>query len=316
MSKEEIRKLAKEVVKPIKKKFPRRQVVLDASGDLTAMDLMDMGSDMLDNDFRFALIGIDVHSRFGFAIPTKKDGTSMLKSVQELLDNSFLIPTNVWTDRGTEFYNSKVSKLFKDNGIHHYSTSGESKSAPVERLIRTIKIKLKEEMIVEGHQRWTELLPEVMEEYNTTKHSSTGKKPIEVYTLEKDHTEKVKDVKEQTQKFKKGDKVRISMVKGIFQKESHFGNWSYEVFTVSAILDEKKPRMYRLKDWNEKVIDGAFYQQELQKTEVPNVFLVENVIRTRTRNGKNESLVKWLGHSELFNEWIDSSEVQNLQKKK
>lgn len=315
MSKNEVRTLAKEVTKPIKKKFPRRQVILNDVGDLTALDLMDMGSDMIDNGYRFALIGIDVYSRFGFALPTKKDGTTMEESIKQMiLKDSFIIPTNVWTDRGTEFYNSKVSKVFKDNGIHHYSTSGESKSAPVERLIRTIKIKLKEEMIVEGNQRWTELLPEVIDDYNTTKHSSTGSKPIETYTLQKSHNEKVKKVPEQTQKFKKGNRVRISMTKGTFQKESHAGNWSYEVFTVTDVLDDKKPLMYRLKDWNDKMIDGAFYQQELQKTEVPNTFLVENVVRTRTRNGKNESFVKWLGHSELFNEWIDSSEVRELQK--
>jgi hypothetical protein len=104
------------------------------------------------------------------------------------------------------------------------------------------------------------------------------------------------------------------MVKGIFQKESALGNWSYEVFEVERLVSDK-PLRYVVKDWQGETITGTFYQEELQKTEVPNTFLVDEVLETRTRNGKQESLVSWFGHGKDFNEWLPSTEVKSLKKK-
>lgn len=315
MSKNEIKTLAKEITKPIKKKFPRKQIITSFPAELYAMDLLDMGANKMDNGYRFALVTIDVYSRYLFATPTTKFADEMAKNIKEVIENSILIPSSVWTDKGTEFYNSKVQEVFDSYAITHYSTFGESKSAPVERVIRTLKNKLKQKFIEEGSQEWTVFLPEIVEEYNNTKHSSTKATPWETYTFQKQHTEKERPIPKQTQKFKPGDKVRISMVKGIFQKESALGNWSYEVFEVVRLVNDK-PLRYVLKDWQGATIDGTFYQEELQKTNVPNTFLVDEVKDTRTRNGVKESLVSWFGHGKQFDEWIPSSEVKSLQKKK
>ena len=49
----------------------------------------------------------------------------------------------IQTDKGTEFLNSNVQGLFKELGIHHYTSENEDiKAAVVERFNRTLKTKM------------------------------------------------------------------------------------------------------------------------------------------------------------------------------
>ncbi|TWW54775.1 hypothetical protein D4764_0109570 [Takifugu flavidus] len=63
--------------------------------------------------------------------------------------------------------------------------------------------------------------------------------------------------------FKKGDLVRISKLRGVFDKkyEQSFTN---EVFTVSERIP-RDPPVYKLKDYDGEPIQGSFYEPELQK---------------------------------------------------
>ena len=60
------------------------------------------------------------------------------------------------------------------------------------------------------------------------------------------------------------------------------------------------------------MLDGIFYQQELQKVPEQEVFLIEKVIRTRG----NQALIKWKGYPEKFNSWIPKKNIQDYQRKK
>ena len=105
-------------------------------------------------------------------------------------------------------------------------------------------------------------------------------------------------------RFKVGDHVRISTSKMIFKK-SYEGLWSEEIFIVNKSLP-RNPPVYRLFDLNDHPIQGTFYGQELQKVKIADdVFIVEKVVKTRTRNRKREYLVKWLGYPDSFNSWVD-----------
>ena len=59
-------------------------------------------------------------------------------------------------------------------------------------------------------------------------------------------------------------------------------------------------RTYVLSDLNGEEIVGRFYEKELQKTN-ENEFRVEKVIK---RKGNN-LYVKWKGHNNSFNSWIE-----------
>ena len=63
---------------------------------------------------------------------------------------------------------------------------------------------------------------------------------------------------------------------------------------------------YKIKDLNGEIIEGIFYERELQKTKnTSGVYIIEKIIR----KNKNKYLVKWRGHSNDFNSWIDKDDV-------
>ena len=93
---------------------------------------------------------------------------------------------------------------------------------------------------------------------------------------------KVKTLRKIKQKFKIGDKVRISKFKYVFKKD-YTPNWTTEVFTVSQIKNTE-PTTYLLKDYQNKRISGSFYEQELVKVKNPDIYLIEKVLKKRGKN--------------------------------
>ena len=92
------------------------------------------------------------------------------------------------------------------------------------------------------------------------------------------------------------------MNKNIFEK-SYETNWTEEVFVIYDIKYSDVPYYY-LKDLNDEKLDGTFYQEELQKTNLI-LYVIEKIIRT-----KNDRLfVKWRGYNNSFNSWIDKKDI-------
>ena len=108
--------------------------------------------------------------------------------------------------------------------------------------------------------------------------------------------------------FKIGDKVRISVKKGIFGKE-YDSNWSEEIFTVSKVLRKSKPIVYQVKDLANEVVQGTFYMQQLQKTQ-QQIYRVDKILRKRkATNGVDQVLVHWLGYSDKFDSWENAKNI-------
>jgi hypothetical protein len=105
-------------------------------------------------------------------------------------------------------------------------------------------------------------------------------------------------------KFKVGETVRISKTEVAFTK-GYEGGWSKEVFTIKRRLPTD-PATYELCDYSGDDIKGRFYNEELQRVvRDPTLFEVEKVVRTRTRNGKKEYLVRWMGYGPKNDSWVD-----------
>ena len=68
------------------------------------------------------------------------------------------------------------------------------------------------------------------------------------------------------------------------------------------------PVTYILKDTSGDVLQGSFYEQELQKTD-QEVYRIEKVIRKKKIGGVEYALVKWMGYSNKFNEWIPADDL-------
>ena len=101
-------------------------------------------------------------------------------------------------------------------------------------------------------------------------------------------------------RFKKGDSVRISKTKHIFEK-GYTPNWTTEIFSIVRVAPTN-PVTYHIKDYQGQIVRGGFYEQELLKVKYPDVYLVEKVLKRR----KNEINVKYLCFDSSFNQWINN----------
>ena len=299
-------KLAEELHKPIKRKFFKSRVFVNGIDKIWAGDLADMRAFSKYNDgVTFLLLVIDIFSKYGWVVPLKNKED---KTVAEALKKIFKErkPEKLWTDKGREFYNKDVKGL-----VEIYSTENEEKSSIVERWVRTMKEKMWKYFTDNNTYTYMDILPDLVEDYNNTVHSSTKLTPVEASKKENELTVwrnlypdrlKIHDLRP---KFSVGDEVRISKKKKTFEK-GYTTRWTEKIFTITKIQNTK-PITYKIADLQGEEIDGTFYEPELQKTE-QQVFRIEKVIEKR----KNKSLVKWKGYSDKFNSWVDNKNLIDL----
>ena len=307
--KKKVSTLAEELHKPIRRKFKRRRVLVNGIDKIWAADLADMQAfSKFNRGIKYLLAVIDVFSKYGWLIPLipLKDKTG--KSVASALKTIFKErkPEKMWVDKGKEFYNKDVKEL-----IELYSTENEEKSSVVERWIRTMKEKMWKYFTDNNTNVYIDILPDLVKDYNNTKHFSIKMTPVEAsekkneLTVWKTLYPNRLDILDVNPKFSVGDKVRISKKKELFEK-GYTTRWTEEIFTITKIK-RTSPITYKIADLNGEEIDGTFYEPELQKTS-QQLFRIEKVIE----KGKNKSLVKWKGYSNDFNSWVDNKDIVNL----
>ena len=257
--------LADELHKPIINKFNQRKVYSQFKDNIWGVDLADMQSLSRKNKgIKYLLCAIDLYSKYAFVIPLKdKKGISIVNAFNKIIKQSGKKPNKIWVDQGGDFYNNVFKKWLSDNDIIMYSTYNEGKSVAAERFIRTLKNKLYKHMTATGKNVCYDVLDDVVNKYNNTKHSTIKMKPIDVKDNKRVY---IDEHNEKYSTFKAGDRVRISKFKNIFAK-GYTPNWSKEIFIVDKINDTA-PYTYNIKDLNEEEIIGSFYDRELQKTKL------------------------------------------------
>jgi hypothetical protein len=157
----------------------------------------------------------------------------------------------------------------------------------------------------ENTRNWIDMLDKLLFQYNNKKHSTIKMTPTEASQMVIHNPPKF----EENNKFSVGDQVRVSRIKGIFEK-GYLPNWSEALYTVHEVR-RTYPITYILKDTNGEIIKGGFYTEELQKSK-QDVFRIEKVIRKKKINGIEHGLVKWMGYDKTFNEWRPISEIKKI----
>lgn len=307
---------ATEIHKPIRRKFQRRKVIVTKIDEVWGMDLASMETlSEYNNGFKFILCIIDVFSKYAWAIPLKnKTSSSVLNALTTVISQSERIPEKIWVDKGSEFYNKQFQSWAKTNNITIYSTYSESKSVVAERFIRTLKHMLAKYFTANNSRNWIEVLPNMLELYNNRKHKTIGMTPEQASEPQNELEVLLKFLPQKMTKkrprFTVGEQVRISRIRPIFENIFQ-GNYSYEVFTVHQILDTS-PVTYKLSDYSGEVLDGSFYEAELEKTQVPTYYEVEKILSTRTVGRKKQYLVKFYGWPDKFNEWLTEDQIHAI----
>ena len=304
--------------KPVRRNFPRRKYVSRGMNHQWQADLVEMQKYSRENQgYRYILTLIDIFSRYAYAVPLKnKTGPVVAAALNTILSSVPETPKYLQCDQGLEFYNSHVKNLLEKYNIELFSVYSEKKAAVIERFNRTLKEKMFRVFTYRGNYIWHDILSQLVDSYNNSYHR--GLKHIPANVNERNETDvwikQYANLKEgaaastRKAKFKVGDKVRITKHKTIFSK-GYLQNWSDEVFTIVGVNRKYYPLLYTLSDSNNEEIKGSFYENELQKVE-SKIYRLERIIRTRTRNGVKEALVKWIGYKTPT--WINYSNITTV----
>ena len=311
MDKSDWIQLASELHKPIRRKFEKRRVIITGKNSNSPVDntwtadLVDMQPySRWNRGYKYLLTVLDVFSKYAWVVPIKdKKGETITKAFRVIVGKRK--PVYLWTDKGTEFYNSNFKEYLKENGITLYSTQNVEKSSVIERFNRTLKSKMFKQFTIQNSTVFTDILPQIVEEYNNTYHSTIKMTPKEASLKKNESIAYLNSYRDEPfpkfkkPSFKEGDKVRISKYRGIFDK-SYKGNWSEELFVIYK-TQPTIPITYKIKDLLGEDIKGSFYEQELQKAD-QEVYRIEKVLKKDYRNKR--MFVKWKGYPDKFNSWV------------
>ena len=301
--------------KPAPSKFRRRKIIVSGIEEQLQADLLDVSKFSKENeDVKFLLTAIDVFSKKAWVKPLKsKKGSEVAKALATILKNKHY--RYLQTDKGKEFYNTDVTQKLKHFNIKLFSTENEViKASIVERFNRTLRNRIYRYITKHDSNHFIDILPELVLSYNKTPHTSTGIAPD---LVTRDNQEEIwfklyeKDISLSDvihkSSLKIGDFVRISKARGTFER-GYTPNWSEEIFVINSIKSHIHPIVYTIHDLADERIDGTFYQKELQKVEKPKEYKIANILKRRTRKGKKEVFVQWLGYPDSFNSWVSEKD--------
>ena len=301
--------LSNELNKPTINKFERQKVIVNHINEIHSTDLVDMAQySKMNRNYKYIFTNIDVFSKIAYAFPLKSKKIQDIKPCFEKIFEKNK-PKYIWSDKEPAFFSKEMQQFFKNNNVKIYHTNSYLKAVIIERFNRSLRELMMKHFITNNNTIWYNILPKLIKIYNNRYHSTIKMKPIQVnknnekYIKENIYTY---DKISKNPKFKINDLVRISLkTRKIFDKASANIKWSEELFKIHSI-NRSNVITYKIKDLNNEIIEGIFYEKELQKTRnASEVYIIEKIIQ----KNKNKYLVKWRGYSNDFNSWIDKDDI-------
>ena len=306
--------------KPTRRQFTRNHTYVAGIDAQWQADLADMqGIARQTGGMRYLLTVIDVFSKFAWAVPVhSKDSIAISGAFRKVLNDAKpRHPRRLQTDKGKEFFNSEFQALIKRHGIQHFATESEQKTAVVERFNRTIKTRIWTYLSDRGTVRWINVIQDLVDAYNHSRHRSIGMAPANVHKKDEDRLW-VRLFGDGDTHLKppipQGAMVRASRHKTIFDK-GYMPNWTKEHFTVSQAVPTRKGtkrRVYKLVDYNDENVKGTWYPEEIQEIS-DNQYRIEQILRKRTLpDGTKELFVRWEGWPDKYNSWIKETDKYDV----
>ncbi|GFY22174.1 putative uncharacterized transposon-derived protein F54H12.3 [Trichonephila clavipes] len=291
---------------PVRYKFQRRKTIAYGVNELWQSDLVDLQKiSRFNRGYRYLLTIIDVMSRYlrAFPIKDKKAGT-IAKVFHKVFKE--VRPKNIQTDKGKEFYNKTVSRLFKKFNIHHYSTKSEAKCSILERAHKRLQNKMFRVFTHRNSYKYLDILKPLVDSYNNSVHRSHGFAPANVTEADESQLYKLLYKIDSLIRFRfaVNDVVRISKARKVFRK-GYLPGWTEETFIIYKRYPTNPPT-YVLQDLSGKEIAGRFYTEELQKIDKSDndLWAIEKIVRKKGRGTSRKLFVKWVGFDDSFNSWI------------
>ena len=314
--------------KEVKKKFKTQTVYAPYSHYLWDIDTVNMLKYSKYNKFNYFLVCIDILSRFAYTFPLKTlQGGEMCLALKHIFKTQK--PERIRSDKGSEMINKKVAKLLNNLNIIHFTTTSQFKACYAERFIKTLKSKISRYIYHKQNYKWDNILKSVTKSYNSTFHRSIHTTPENALNMTSQdlwlinygpHSNKTKNLSNNQLKIKKkykykiGTKVKISYMKTVFQR-AYSQTYTDEVFIISSRYAKENIPIYILKDWNNEIINGTFYESEISEVDVSDntVYKIDKIIKTRIRNKRKECLISWKGWRKEFDSWVPAENIADYK---
>ncbi|CAF4808042.1 unnamed protein product, partial [Rotaria sp. Silwood1] len=159
-------------------KGPRKVIQARQVFERLQVDLVDLSRrPVLKNgtEFRYALVIVDIFSRYLLLRPLKSKSSAEVSDHLELIFREHGTPSIIQTDQGTEFQGVFDDLCNKRNIRHIRSRAYHPESqGKIERLNRSWKNKMFFDVIINGNNDWVANLSSYSEIYNQSKHRGLG----------------------------------------------------------------------------------------------------------------------------------------------
>jgi len=159
------------------------------------------------------------------------------------------------------------------------------------------------EFTAQGTHEWVSILQSLINEYKNSKHRTISMTPKQADNNPSSVKLKQRPIVNGKIEFNIGDNVRVSIYKGVFTK-GYLPSWSTEIFKITKI-NKTSPTTSQLQDYIGNPILGCFYSEEIQRTNLPNDYSVEKIIRKK----RKQMFVKLLRFDNVHNSWVNTSDI-------
>ena len=231
--------------------------------DRIQIDLMDMSNNN-DHSYKWIFCCIDVYSRYAFTVALKNKSEEQCLSafkiiIKLIVDIYGFLPSQLDSDKESAFISKKFRSLCKDYGIRqNISDINDVRAkAVVERFNRTLRGLINRYQTAYHTREWLKALSDLTLNYNSTIHSRLKTTPINAI-ISNEYFENAKV--QQAQKAKKqsynhqdirvGDKVRLLVRKGLFDKEgTSFTKSTHIISNIEGLEYYVSDRVYPYKKY-------------------------------------------------------------------
>lgn len=222
------------LLKPVRKPKNFNSIVANYPSHIYQMDIINYQRYKYHN-YQYILVIIDIYSRYTEArAMTNRRMQTIIKNFKEIME-VMGPPYKIQCDN--EFNKKEFINVLETYNINvSFSDPYEiNKNAIVERVNATILMLLQKIRLTTNAYDWNKYLPDVIENYNDTYHSTIKNKPFDVFVGDAFNEQDIINVKNE---IEEGDKVRKVIKKEVFDKIDKV-NLSKEVYTVEKVNKNK-----------------------------------------------------------------------------
>ena len=171
---------------------------------------------------RYLLTAINIFTRFAFVEPLKnKTAKTFMEGFESIMKRAKKFPRRIL---GAEIKNKLFQAYCKNNNILLLHSNNFVHAPFVERFNRTLKNLMFKYMTHENTDRYIDELPFLVHTYNNRKHRMIGMTPAEdelpgrTYHIRRKQELHYLKIRRKKPKYKIGQTVRISIMKGKFDR--------------------------------------------------------------------------------------------------